>query len=260
MSFGRSCVRLVNSFVSLVVMIAILIFGSYSAYALWDNNQIYSEASNVQLQMQELKPVIDDSEESGGPTFGQLLAINPDVRGWVTLDGTQIDFPILQGETNLSYINTDVYGKFALAGSIFLDCQNSPDFSDHYNLIYGHHMANSNMFGDLDLYREEAFFRENTTGLLMTTQAVYDLKVVALLILSASDDHIFDITLNQNPDDVITFCRETAVYCSDEMPELGEDVQFLALSTCSSDFTDARTVVITQMTQKTKAFLGGDLG
>ncbi|MBR6212102.1 MAG: class B sortase [Bacteroidales bacterium] len=241
-------------------MIAILIFGSYSAYALWDNNQIYSEASNVQLQMQELKPVIDDSEESGGPTFGQLLAINPDVRGWVTLDGTQIDFPILQGETNLSYINTDVYGKFALAGSIFLDCQNSPDFSDHYNLIYGHHMANSNMFGDLDLYREEAFFRENTTGLLMTTNGVYALKVVALLIVSASDENIFDIAQNQNPEDVIQFCRQSATYCSDDMPEPGDNLQFLAFSTCSSDFTDARTVLITQMIQKTKALLGGDLG
>ncbi len=246
MSIGRTCIRLVNSFVSLVVILAILLFGSYSAYALWDNNQIYSQAENVQIQMQELKPVLDVEAETG-PTFDELLAINRDVRGWITMDGTKIDFPILQGDTNLSYINTDVYGKFALAGSIFLDCRNSGDFSDTYNLIYGHHMANSNMFGDLDLYRDEKFFRENTTGLLMTVGAVYELKVLALVIVSASDDNIFDVTVNQDPEDVLTFITENAVFSSNDLPQAEEGVQFLALSTCSSDFSDARTVIITQM-------------
>lgn len=246
MSIGRTCIRLVNSFVSLVVILAILLFGSYSAYALWDNNQIYSQAENVQIQMQELKPVLDVESETG-PTFDELLAINRDVRGWITMDGTKIDFPILQGDTNLSYINTNVYGKFALAGSIFLDCRNSGDFSDTYNLIYGHHMANSNMFGDLDLYRDEKFFRENTTGLLMTVGAVYELKILALVIVSASDDNIFDVTVNQDPEDVLTFITENAVFSSNDLPQAEDGVQFLALSTCSSDFSDARTVIITQM-------------
>ena len=134
-----------------------------------------------------------------------------------------------------------------MAGSIFLDCRNSGDFSDTYNLIYGHHMANSNMFGDLDLYRDEKFFRENTTGLLMTVGAVYELKILALVIVSASDDNIFDVTVNQDPEDVLTFITENAVFSSNDLPQAEDGVQFLALSTCSSDFSDARTVIITQM-------------
>ncbi len=247
MSIRRACVRTVNSFVSLVIILALLLFGSYSAYALWDNRQIYSAAQNVQLQMKELKP---DIQAETGPSFEELLAINPDVRAWVTMDGTKIDYPVLQGETNLSYINTDVYGKFALAGSIFLDCRNSPDLSDAYNLVYGHHMANSNMFGDLDLYKDPKFFRENTTGTLITRDAVYDLTVLALIMVSASEDNIFEVPQNQNPDTVIAFTRENAVLLSDKMPQLGEDVQFFALSTCSSEFTDARTIVLTAMNRR----------
>ena len=247
MSIRRACVRTVNSFVSLVIILALLLFGSYSAYALWDNRQIYSAAQNVQLQMKELKP---DIQAETGPSFEELLAINPDVRAWVTMDGTKIDYPVLQGETNLSYINTDVYGKFALAGSIFLDCRNSPDLSDAYNLVYGHHMANSNMFGDLDLYKDPKFFRENTTGTLITRDAVYDLTVLALIMVSASEDNIFEVPQNQNPDTVIAFTRENAELLSDKMPQLGEDVQFFALSTCSSEFTDARTIVLTAMNKR----------
>ena len=247
MSTRRACVRAVNSMVSFVIVLAMLLFGSYSAYALWDNRQIYSAAQNVQLEMRELKP---DVEAEDGPSFEELLAINPDVKAWVTMDGTEIDYPILLGETNLTYINTDVYGHFALAGSIFLDCRNKGDFSDCYNLVYGHHMANSNMFGDLDLYKDAAFFRENTTGTLITWDAVYDLTVLALIMVPASEDRIFDVPQNQNPDTVIAFTMENAELISDKMPHLGEDAQFFALSTCSSEFTDARTVVLTSMSRR----------
>ena len=246
MSIGRACVRTVNSFVSLVVVLAMIVFGSYSAYALWDNRQIYSAAQNVQLEMKELKPEITETED-GGPSFEELLAVNPDVKAWVTMDGTKIDYPVLQGDTNLSYINTDVYGRFALAGSIFLDCRNSEDFSDSYNLVYGHHMANSHMFGDLDLYKDAGFFRKNTTGTLITPGAVYDLTVLAVIMVTASEESIFEVPRNQNPDKIISFTRENAMLISEKMPQLGDEVQFFALSTCSSECTDARTIVLTTM-------------
>ena len=246
MSAKRRVVKLINSFVSLVVLIAVVCAGAYSAYALWDNNQVYEGARNVQIQMQELKPDIEDPEN--GPTFDELLKINPDVCAWITMDGTHIDFPVLQGETNLSYINTDVYGDFALAGSIFLDCRNSRDFSDPYNLLYGHHMAGGNMFGDLDLYEEEKFFRENTTGMLITPERIYDLETAALLVVNASEDGVFAVEENrEDPAKVISYIEENAVFTNETMSKVSDGAQILALSTCASDFTDARTILITIM-------------
>ena len=66
----------------------------------------------------------------------------------------------------MEYINKDVYGNFALSGSIFLSSANQPDFTDPYNLIYGHHMSNGAMFGDVVEFTDEAYFTAHETGTL----------------------------------------------------------------------------------------------
>ena len=70
----------------------------------------------------EYKPIPGQEEN---PTLDELMAINPDVVGWLTVDDTHIDYPVVQGENDMEYINKDVYGEFALPGSIFLSCVNS---------------------------------------------------------------------------------------------------------------------------------------
>lgn len=150
---------------------------SYSAYALWDNAQVYAAADHVQAGLLPFKPKAGEENDA---TFEELRAINPDVAAWVTMDNTGIDYPVLQGEENLNYLNTDVYGDFALAGSIFLDTDCSRDFTDPYSLLYGHHMENGKMFGDVDLYQDAAFFAQNTTGELVTPDRTYRLETVAI--------------------------------------------------------------------------------
>lgn len=88
-----------NSVIAFLVVVALCVCGAYSVYTLWDNNRIYTAAEDV----------------PDGSTFAELLAINPDVCAWITVDNTKIDYPVLQGETNLTYINTDVYGNAACA-------------------------------------------------------------------------------------------------------------------------------------------------
>ncbi|MFR9067196.1 MAG: class B sortase [Faecalibacterium prausnitzii] len=129
-------------------------------------------------------------QEDNSLSFGQLRDINPDVCGWLTLDGTAIDYPVVQGESNFTYLNTDVYGSFALAGSIFLDVDCDADFSGRYSLLYGHHMENGRMFGDLDKYKDGAFFRQNTTGTLTLPGGSYRLEVLACLVVPASEQAI----------------------------------------------------------------------
>lgn len=250
MSKKRRVLRLLNSLVSLVLIIALFLFGAYAVYALWDNNQVYQAAEDVQMELKRLKPSADGED---GPTFEELLKINPDVCAWITMDGTKIDYPVLQGENNLSYINKDVYGRFALAGSIFLDCRNQKDFSDPYNLLYGHHMSESHMFGDLDLYEKESFFRKNTTGTLLLPGKVYDLKVLAFIRVTASEEEIFNLDVFRNDSaGVARFTQQMAQLKNEELETIGPDDQLLALSTCSSDFTDARVIVLTKMIPRKK--------
>lgn len=247
MKISKFILKAANTLVSYVVVISLCIAGAYAAYALWDNSLVYADVDDVQAEMLKLKPVI----EEGRPSFGELLAINPDVVGWVTIDNTNIDYPIVQGETNLSYINTDVYGEFALAGSIFLDSRNDRNFEDPYSLLYGHSMDRSKMFGDINLYKDEDFLKSNQTGTLLTTERAYNLKIFAILIVPSNEVEIFNPTVwRVSIDRLIDYAERDGLYLNkDTIDDLRamDDFQMLALTTCSNEFTDARTVILAVM-------------
>ena len=88
----RIALRTADFLISAVVVFCLVVAGAYSAYALWDNSQVYAAVDNVQAELLQFKPAADADNEA---SFEELLAINPDVKGWVTLDGTAIDSPIL---------------------------------------------------------------------------------------------------------------------------------------------------------------------
>lgn len=260
MKFSRTVLKILNTAVSFVVICALFVFGAYAAYALWDNEQVYAAVDDAKADMLSLKPSLEDT----GPTFEELQKINPDVCAWLTLDGTEIDYPLLQGADNLAYINTDVYGNFALSGSLFLDSRNSRDFSDTVSLLYGHHMANHLMFGDLDLYKDEEFFNENSTGVLILPDRSYDLKIIACLLVPANDRYIFDPERWQaaNIKDFFTHAGENALHIRSELADQlmsSEEPQVLTLSTCSYEFTDARTIILAAMEPHSGSeTIGGD--
>lgn len=247
MEFHKKVLKFADSLINLIVSIILVIAVAYSSFCLWDNNQVYQSASNVQADMLKIKPVIKEDK----PSFEELLKINSDVCAWITVDNTNIDYPVVQGENNLSYINTDVYGKFALAGSIYLDSRCDKYFRNNYSLLYGHHMANSNMFGDLDLFKDPSFFAANKTGKLITLNRVYNLEIYACILVNSSSDLIFDTPLVQeNIYEMHNYALDHAVNIdTDKVYSLmwNPNAKIIALSTCSYEFTDARTIVLAVM-------------
>ena len=186
---------------------------AYAGYALWDNWSILDGAGNALKTMVEYKP---DEAEGLSYNFSQLMAMNPDVCGWIVMDHTGIDYPIVQGEDNFEYLDKDALGNPEISGSIFLDWQNNRKFTDPYMVLMGHHMQAGKMFGDLDKYSDETFFRKNTTGKIYLPD-----RVLYLLL-----KRIY----------------EQAQYTRGE--ELTTEDQMVALSTCSTSGTNARHVLI----------------
>lgn len=112
--------------------------------------------------------------------------------------------------------------------------------------------ANNKMFGDLDLYEDRKFFEENTTGTLITPDRTYTLDIFACLKVPASEDMIFmPVQWQTDTSGLLDFVRSNASYIhQDAMDRIGtsEDYsQILAMTTCSSDYTDARTVLLAVM-------------
>ena len=119
-------IRLVDTIVDVLVSVVLLAMMGFGIYALWDEQNIYqgAEASIYEI----FHPATQDSDGADG--LAELRKWNPDVVAWLKIDDTQIDYPVVQGEDNLRYVNTDVFGEYSLSGSIFLDYRNTVDFSN----------------------------------------------------------------------------------------------------------------------------------
>ena len=139
--------------VSLLLGLILIIFGGYSIYEqLYTQNRAFStgglKASEVQsIEVQE-----------------NLATQNKDYRGWLQIDGTKIDYPVMQDGNELYYAYRDSEGNFSPTGSIYMSAYNKSDLSDDYIVIYGHHMASGGMFGDLDKFLDKDFFDNHTGG------------------------------------------------------------------------------------------------
>ena len=175
---------LVNGLAAIVFFCCI----AYSGYALWDNWSILKEPDQVREDLIRYKPA---NEEELSYSFQELKAMNPDVCGWLTLDHTKIDYPVVQGTDNFEYLEKDVLGNPSVAGSIFLDAKSDRNFHDFYTVIMGHHMQGRKMFGDIDLYTDASFFEKNTTGTLYVEGRILKLETVAILKADAYDKYVY---------------------------------------------------------------------
>lgn len=88
--------------------------------------------------------------------FTKLEEINTDIFAWIKIEGTNINYPILQGKTDEYYLERNIYKKYNGNGSIFVDSSTQRDFSDDNTVIYGHNIKNGRMFADLNkIYKGE---------------------------------------------------------------------------------------------------------
>lgn len=228
-----------NKILGFLAAVLILLMLLYGGYSLWDTYSLYRDAF-ADNDLMRFKPGGDDPSN---PTLEELMAVNPDVRGWITIDDTNIDYPVVQGETDMEYINKDVYGEFALSGSIFLDCRNQPDFSDSYSLLYGHHMANGAMFGDVVEFVNPGYFETHQTGTLYLSGSTYQIMLFACVKANSSDSLIYNPGA-QNPEtmaDFLNYVKEQSV----QYREIGitQDDRIIGLSTCAEAQTNGRVIV-----------------
>ena len=239
-----------------LVLLIMLIFTAYGFYTSFYNTNISNEAlSSGRILNFSPEVTSEETDNENNVSLSDLSHINEDVRGWLVVDGTNINYPILQGNTDFEYLNTDIYGEYSLSGSIFLSCTNSPDFSDNYNLIYGHHMENGAMFGDLDKYFDEGFFDTHNSGRLYImengAEQLYNIKFFKLLSTDAYDKYVFDTSNDISVSERVSYFIEDAAGNNDlsqlqsKLTEASDKFpKIISLATCADNRTNGRTVLI----------------
>ena len=236
---ARGVISVFDHLVDLVVMALILVVLAYAAYSIWDTNQIYTSSDSTVYET--YKP----TAEKDSPTFAELQKINPDVCAWISVYGTGIDYPVVQGENNDEYLNKTVTGDFALGGSIFLDSTNNNDFSEFNTVVYGHHMEKSEMFGDLDKFDDKSYFDEHQYGSLYYGGALHGLTVFAMV-----DGDAYDFTLyNPHVDGMSSDSGDAASVNGDSADSTEENS---SRGNISGTDTSAETNYISYITSKAK--------
>ena len=160
--------------------------------------------------------------------------ITSDMVAWITIDDTNIDYPVMQGFDNSQYLNLDPYGEYSLSGSIFLDSRNASGFTDPYSIIYGHHMEYGKMFGALDRFLDDQYLSSHRTGTLIVGrngEKTYSLELFYAMQADARDNKVFDPAENEE-------LRQFLAEAGYDRPG-----RIICLSTCAGDVSTTRTVV-----------------
>ena len=240
-TIAEKLLRIANRSMNLFVACLMTVLFLYGGYSLWDTWRIYHSALPDQ-DLMKLKPV---KGEDSNPSLQDLQKINADVCAWLTVYDTGIDYPVVRGKDDMEYINKDVYGDFALSGAIFLQSANQPDFSDPYNLIYGHHMSNGAMFGDVVEFADEEYFATHETGTLYLPEKTCSITFFACVETDAMDSQIYGYI--GEPDttgqmqQLLQYVQEHAVQYRDIGVTSQDSV--IALSTCAESATNGRVVL-----------------
>ena len=232
--------RVGNRILSIMAGILILLMLSYGMYSLWDTYKIYAN-SFADEELLKFRPT-DDGEDN--PTLKDLKKLNPDVKAWIQVPKTNIDYPVVQGQDDMEYINKNVYGEFELSGAIFLSCLNKDDFSDPYNLVYGHNMKNGGMFADVADFTNKEYFETHQKGKLYLTDATRKIRFFACMKVTAADAKIYhpDGYRKENLKDLLDYIQANAVQYRDV--NVADENSLIALSTCLEAETNGRVVLI----------------
>lgn len=236
MKFLRFLVQIASGVVNFAALAACLLLFSYGCYAVWDSQQLTQAADPKKYEV--YKPTEEDTR-----SFEELQAINSDVFGWLNVYGTNINYPLVQGEDNSKYVNTNVDGEYSLIGSLFLDCRNRKDFSDFNSIIYGHHMADDKMFGDIADFADQEFFNSHRYGSLFYDGHTRGLEFFAFLEIDAYDDvYTPGISKEESRQDYLKKIMNQAVHTRDLSVDTSD--KLILLSTCTSLLTNGRHILV----------------
>lgn len=177
--------------------------------------------------------------------FDALQAENDDVIGWIFFENEDISYPVLYSGDDSYYLRRSMDGSAATAGSIFLEGENSPDFSDYHSIIYGHNMRNLTMFGKLKYYaKDDAYYNSHQYFQICTNDFIYRYQIFAYENVSA-DDRVYTIPFGPTEEYTEYLAYLKSISMKDTGVEVTNENHIITLSTCNdaTAINDQRFVV-----------------
>jgi len=225
-----------------------LLFGGA---ALWDEMR---QSRAADFEMPTLPAAGEDAPGPGDVDFNGLRRAAPEALAWLTVPGTQIDYPVAQWADNQYYLTRTARHETSRYGAIFMDYRNHSDFSDFYTVIYGHNMRSGKMFGTLRELRDPGLFERVKYGTLRTPEKTYQLRFFAFALADSSTGDYFNqlaFVIPGEKEAFIEMVKRTAGHWRD-IP-LGPEDRIVALSTCLTSTGDKRILLLAKLEERHRA-------
>ena len=234
--------RKIIPIILLIIFIGIFGFSSVKFYQIYS---AYKEADTEYEELRKYKPeeTKDTDTLTDNKSVIELQEKYPDVVGWLTIDGTNVDYPFAQGKDNSEYLRTTLDGKYIISGTLFMDYQCKKDFSGFNTIIYGHRMNNGTMFGEFYKFGKEEYFNEHTSGRIYLAHETYEMNIIAYMVLPSTDKTVYDT--NAEKETYMSYVKEKARQYRET--EIGENDTVVTLSTCNHEYDGARSIIVAKI-------------
>ena len=248
----------------LVILCAFVAIGSLSYFIIYSKVAYSSQKAYDELAaLKGTKPIVEEIEQKPLFTLAEdeempeildeyknIYLKNKNIVGWLTIDGTNIDYPVMQTVNNDYYLKHDLDGKDDNNGALFMDYQCNVMFRSTNLIIYGHHMKSGKMFGNLKKYKNEDYCKQHSTIKFDTIfkKGTYEVMYVFQDEIKDAADVSFkyyqfiDAVSEEEFNSNMNAMKEMSFFDTGVTASYGDEI--LTLSTCDGSTSTARFVVV----------------
>ena len=242
-------VNKIRKIIFIILFIAFLICAGYFAYDMYIGLKDKSVLRDVQKYMGIEENTQDYSKQI--ERVGKLQEENSDIIGWIQIEKTKINYPILQNEDNNYYLNCDYRKNKNRYGSIYL--KNICNINDEYSnlVIYGHDMKDGEMFNNLLKYKDEKYYKEHNTVKIITEKEKRDYKILSVFksrVFYKNEKNVFryynevNFENEEQYNQYIENAKKEELYDTGITAKYGE--QLITMVTCEYSQNNGRMVVV----------------
>ena len=171
--------------------------------------------------------------------FEKLKEINNDTVGWLTVNNTKIDYPVVQSTDNDYYLYRDYYKNKNRHGWIYMDYRNNiEDLSDN-TIIFGHNLANQKMFGTLRYVTNPSWYKKSSNQIITfnTTKANMKWQIISIYKIPVTNDYLVaNFASSEDKLNFLDMITQRSIY--DFNATYDENTKIITLSTCSNGSKD----------------------
>lgn len=233
--------------ICMILLLALSVVFAVSAYFYISE---YLQDKEQLGELESIAQIVEDSEQNADNKYTELYAQNSDFMGWIRIDGTGIDYPVMQSKDDPDfYLKHNFNKEYSRFGIPYI--QENCGLSSDNIIIYGHNIKSNSMFNELTEYKDKAFYTTHKYITFDTLNEQRTYEVIAAFKTVAYSDSGFQYYdfVNANTveefDDYVAKCKALSFYDTGVTAEYGD--KLLTLSTCEYSQKNGRFVIVAKL-------------